>query len=145
MAEMVWPDHAAVLKGNYTPGQIMSLIGKLEFVIGMRLHFLLFAALQGVPFSALPYSPKILGLLEDLQLEAPPLHVVTPGRLIAHIDRAWDQRAQIREKTKALLPEMKKRAQRSNSLFLELLRLVYTKSERSLDQMPQGPQPKAAA
>jgi polysaccharide pyruvyl transferase WcaK-like protein len=39
----------------------------------MRLHFLIFAALRGVPFTALPYASKVTGFLQDLNEETPPL------------------------------------------------------------------------
>ena len=37
----------------------------------MRLHFLIFVALRGTPFAALPYASKVTGLLEDLEMGTP--------------------------------------------------------------------------
>lgn len=135
-ARMVWPDRAILLQGEYSPCQIITIMSKFEFVVGMRLHFLIFAALQGVPFVALPYSGKVLGFLEELKIGVPPMHDITPGRLIAHIDKAWDRRDQIREQIKSYLPELQKRALQNNSLMMELLRLIYTRRGGSPDQMP---------
>ena len=42
-------DHAqraTVLKGEYTSGQMLAIVGHFAFAVGMRLHFLIFAALQ---------------------------------------------------------------------------------------------------
>ncbi|OGS17740.1 MAG: polysaccharide pyruvyl transferase, partial [Elusimicrobia bacterium RIFOXYA2_FULL_50_26] len=99
MAQMLKTEHATVLKGNYTPGQILSLMKRFDFAVGMRLHFLIFAALQGVPFVALPYAAKVYGFLEDLEIESPPLHLINAGRLIAHIDSLWDNRSSLVAKT----------------------------------------------
>ncbi|HSC28195.1 MAG TPA: polysaccharide pyruvyl transferase family protein, partial [Vicinamibacterales bacterium] len=55
---------ATVLKRRYTPGQIVSLLEHFQFAVGMRLHFLIFAALAGVPFVALPYATKVTGFIE---------------------------------------------------------------------------------
>ena len=48
-AQMLRPQHAHVLKGDYNSGQLLSLVGHCDFAVGMRLHFLLFAALAGRP------------------------------------------------------------------------------------------------
>jgi len=42
------------------------LMGRCEFVIGMRLHSLIFATLSGTPFGALPYDRKIEAYMEML-------------------------------------------------------------------------------
>src|SRR5262249_45023667 len=73
VSRMAYAHRATVLKGEYTPGQLLSLIGHFDFALGMRLHFLIFAALNRVPFVALPYSSKVLGFLEDLEIGMPPL------------------------------------------------------------------------
>lgn len=138
IARMVWPNHASILQGDYTPGQIMTIMKKFEFVVGMRLHFLIFAALQGIPFIALPYAKKVLGFLEELKIDVPPLRDITSGRLIAYIDRAWDQRGKIREQTQSLLPAMLKRALHNNTLVMELLRLIYTRKGGNLNQISEA-------
>jgi 2-oxo-4-hydroxy-4-carboxy-5-ureidoimidazoline decarboxylase len=62
------PERAAILPNDYrTPGQMMGLIGKCQLAIGMRYHFCLFAAIQGVPFLAIKRSDKVADLCEDLR------------------------------------------------------------------------------
>jgi Polysaccharide pyruvyl transferase len=63
---------ATVLKRDYTPGQILSLLEHFEFCVGMRLHFLIFSALAGVPFVALPYAAKVKGFVDEMQLPSTP-------------------------------------------------------------------------
>lgn len=107
ISKMLRPQCAWVLKGEYTPGQLLSYMGRFDFVIGMRLHFLIFAALQGVPFVALPYASKVSGLLEELKTPMPPINQVNAGLLNAYIDQAWDERTQMKTKIQQLLPELK--------------------------------------
>jgi polysaccharide pyruvyl transferase WcaK-like protein len=112
---------ATVLKREYTSGQILSLLAHFEFTVGMRLHFLIFSALAGVPFMALPYATKVNGFLEELKLRAPALYDVSAGQLIANIDRAWYQRRSLRGQIRISLPELQRRARHTNELALALL------------------------
>lgn len=129
VARMLRPQRAEVLKGVYTPGQILSLVGHFSFVVGMRLHFLIFAALAGVPAVALPYASKVTGFLEDLGIEMPPLQLVNAGRLIAYIDHSWDTRDKVCEQIERALPELQRRARRPNELAVQLLRARRTADE----------------
>ena len=122
LARMRGVHHASVLRGEYSSGQLLSLIGQFEFVVGMRLHFLILAALQGVPFLALPYAPKVTGFVEELGFEPPPFEGLNVGRLIALIDRAWDERGRIREKIARTLPSLQARARENNAIAVGLLR-----------------------
>jgi polysaccharide pyruvyl transferase CsaB len=121
MAQMVYPDRATVLKAEYTAGQVLSLMDHFTFAVGMRLHFLIFAALKRVPFVALPYAGKVAGFLEDLEMTMPPVQIVNAGRIIAHIDRSWDERDEIKEQIDRSLPALQERAGRTHERAVELL------------------------
>ena len=126
VARMQCADRATVLKHAYSPGQLISLIGHFGFSVGMRLHFLIFSALAGVPFVALPYASKVTGLIEDLEMEMPPLKEVNTGRLIATIDRSWDLHAQVRDRIRQRLPELQERARETHHLLERLLQQTAT-------------------
>lgn len=121
VAHMRNAERAEILRRRYSPRQILDLMGRFEFAVGMRLHFLIFAALRGVPFAPLPYGSKVSGLLEDLQMDTPPLGAFSTGQLIGRIDRKWDTRAEIRERIRRLVPELKRRAASTNELLIEIL------------------------
>ncbi|MGI5865655.1 MAG: polysaccharide pyruvyl transferase family protein [Myxococcales bacterium] len=112
---------ASVLRGEYTSGQLLSIIGRFEFCVGMRLHFLIFSAMQQVPFVALPYAPKVAGFVEELGLAVPPIERLNPGKLIAHLDRSWDQRDQLRDHLKHEMGRLKQRARQNNEILVDLL------------------------
>jgi polysaccharide pyruvyl transferase CsaB len=121
VAHMQRADRAEILKRKYSPRQILDLMGHFEFAVGMRLHFLIFAALQATPFAALPYASKVTGLLEDLGISTPPLESIGIGQLIARIDTSWDTRAEIRTKLQERVPALRARAHQTNNLLLEIL------------------------
>lgn len=121
IAQMACADRATVLKGEYTSGQMLSMVGHFAFAVGMRLHFLMFAALQRVPFVALPYASKVLGFLEDLEMPMVPLQRLDAGRLIAHLDRSWDLRSDIQAKIDRVLPGLQARARETHNIAVRLL------------------------
>ncbi len=122
IANMLRAQRATVLKGEYTAGQLLSLIGKFSFALGMRLHFLVFAALQNVPFVALPYAGKVSGFLEDLKLPAPPMQLVNAGRLIAHVDQSWDHRQALKNVLAKSVPALQALAQETVKVAVRLLK-----------------------
>jgi polysaccharide pyruvyl transferase CsaB len=121
VAHMRNSERAEILRRRYSPGQVIDLMGRFELAVGMRLHFLIFAALRGTPFTALPYASKVTGLLEQLGLETPPLASIGTGQLIARIDRSWDRRQELHAQVGARMPALKARAKRTNELLLEVL------------------------
>jgi len=122
VAQMAYARRATVLKGDYTPGQLLSLVGHFVFAVGMRLHFLIFAALRQVPFVALPYAAKVTGLLESFEMASPPMQQVNAGQLIAHIDRSWDLRNELRDRIVRGLPVLQERARENTTIACEILK-----------------------
>lgn len=57
---------ARILSDRYDPLEMLKLFAGLDFLLGVRLHSLIFAALQNLPFVALSYDPKVKGFLEML-------------------------------------------------------------------------------
>jgi polysaccharide pyruvyl transferase CsaB len=121
ISQMLRAQRATVLKGEYTSGQLLSLMGRFSFAVGMRLHFLIFAALQNVPFVALPYASKVSGFLEDLEVASPPLKLVNAGRLTAYLDESWDHRERLRARIAKTLPALQERARETHRILLDLL------------------------
>jgi polysaccharide pyruvyl transferase CsaB len=122
ISEMDLPDRATVLKGNYGPRELLALMSRLDFAVGMRLHFIVLAALAGVPALGLPYAAKVTALLERLGLPAPRLigreHA---GPLLAAIDRSWDSRSEQASVLRARLPPLQDDARRTARLIATLL------------------------
>jgi polysaccharide pyruvyl transferase CsaB len=122
IAEMGLPERARVLTGCYGPREMLGIVGRLDMAIGMRLHFLIFAALCGVPILGLPYASKVSSFLHQLGLTAPdqiqPEHA---GTLLAAIDRTWDLRDDASRLIRERLPALQLDARRTAPIISELV------------------------
>jgi polysaccharide pyruvyl transferase CsaB len=116
---------APLLLPEMTLSQAAQIIGRASLVIGMRLHALIIAARLGVPFSAVPYDPKVSALLTDLRYPLPPLFV--PGDkaaakdVIARVDDAWLRRDELAAHLTAIMPETEQLAQRNFAILEEVV------------------------
>ncbi|WP_119730631.1 polysaccharide pyruvyl transferase family protein [Thermomonospora amylolytica] len=107
LSHMTAARHGRILHGQYRPAQILGLARHLDLAVGMRLHFLIFMALAGVPFLPLPYAGKVFDFAQVVG--APALTGVArseAGPLLAEVDRLWDEHADrmpvLRERVAAL-------------------------------------------
>ena len=127
ISKMVNAQRASVLKGEYSSAAVLGLIKHMSFVVGMRLHFLIFAGIQKIPFVPLPYASKVAGLLSDLEMPMPPITALNVGKLCAFLDRSWDLRERIRKKLEVRVPPLQERARKTNQILCELLQSVRPK------------------
>jgi polysaccharide pyruvyl transferase CsaB len=122
LARMVAPDRARVLHGAYGPGQVLDLMRHMDFAVGMRLHFLIFAALSEVPFLPLPYAGKVADFARTVGIRTPDsLDRDAVGPLLSAVDRMWDERRLNAERAQSRVEKLKPRAAAALRHVLELL------------------------
>ncbi|MBA2946152.1 polysaccharide pyruvyl transferase family protein [Streptomyces himalayensis] len=108
LSHMTAPDRGRILHGEYSPAQFLGFMRHVDLAVGMRLHFLIFAALSGVPFLPLPYAGKVFDFAR--RLGAPALVGVAreqAGLLIAEVDRLWDEYPKQRDHVRARVAELR--------------------------------------
>ncbi|MBI2358182.1 MAG: polysaccharide pyruvyl transferase family protein [Deltaproteobacteria bacterium] len=122
ISKMANAQRASVLKGKYTSGEVAGLLKHMSFAVGMRLHFLIFAAIQKVPFVPLPYASKVSGFLSDLEMPMPPITALNTGKLCAFLDRSWDTKDRIKKRLEEKFPPLQERAKKTNQILCGLFR-----------------------
>lgn len=54
------------LRGKYDINEMLSIIGNLDLLVGVRLHSLIFGAVMNIPMIAVSYDPKINNFMDYL-------------------------------------------------------------------------------
>ena len=64
------PDDTAVcLNEKYLSEDMLSIIGNMDLLVGVRLHSLIYAAIMGVPLIGISYDPKCTAFLNSVGLD----------------------------------------------------------------------------
>ncbi len=86
-----------ILEENLAPPQLLSLFTRLDLVLAVRLHALIFAAVAGVPLVGVGYDPKVDAFLGRLGLPTAgvPAEVDAPLLVQQALER-WHDRDNVR-------------------------------------------------
>ena len=59
-------ESVCLLEGHYLSEDLLSAVGNLDVMVGVRLHSMIYAAVMGVPMLGISYDPKIDSFLESI-------------------------------------------------------------------------------
>jgi polysaccharide pyruvyl transferase CsaB len=101
------------------PDEMFALFQHFSFVVGLRLHALIFAALAAVPAVALSYDPKVAAFAAQVGLPCVDLEL-KPSEidLESALENAFRQRAAIKEALRPGVKQLRARAAENFSLLL---------------------------
>ena len=105
MAKLLGDVPHTLLPGPLPSGLAIGILGRMEVVVSMRLHGLIFAAGQGTPVVGVSYDPKVTAFLRCIDGECVKLEDVSGGELCGLADAALSKRrdeAALRESVKKL-------------------------------------------
>ena len=115
-------EKGAVTENELTPQQILGIVKKAKFVIGMRLHMLIYAAKTGTPVIGLTYDPKVEAAMEYIGQELTEDVLSTnPLTLCRYIDKIFEENISMREELSKVSLELEKKAAENTKLAIELL------------------------
>lgn len=118
----VMESKAYILKNNCTVKEIIGAVDKCEFVIGMRLHTLIYAASTCTPTVGIVYDPKIRGFLEYLgQNRMVNADDFSEEQIVLCVDDIMNNKDKIKEELSEKLRELSEKAIKNAEIAVNLL------------------------
>ena len=111
------------LEKEYSVEEMAGILAHCNFVIGMRLHSIIFAANAGVPVLALVYDPKVGNAMRQLGCEkyALDLSVTNSVELLRLFADAYSNRQELSTQLQSAVESLKPLARENIHLAMELL------------------------
>ena len=112
IARLSLPERASSVTRALSTGEMRWALGECDLVIGMRYHAVAFAAVNGTPFLALSYDPKVSSLAKQLGLEQfdHPVDSVRAPDFANAIEGAFAQEKVTRARLAEAVPELRRLA-----------------------------------
>ncbi len=113
---------AMILTGDYTPMDIMAVIGEGRIALSMRLHSLIFAACTATPTLGFDYDPKVASYLAMLDMpEITSIAEMDVTEALDKVDMLLRGRAELAQKLRQRREEIRARAMLTNRELERLL------------------------
>lgn len=114
---------AYVLREDYRPEDVLAIIGEMEILVGMRLHALIFAGIQGVPMLGLEYDPKIPAFLQSVgQKNMGKLDKFDHVSLCIEFDHLWVSREERSDKLKEIVQRNQEKLHYNKEMMKTMLK-----------------------
>ena len=117
---------SSLINQRLTFEEMITIFSKLDLLVGVRLHSLIFAALNNIPLVAISYDPKIEAFLQSLGLSEPisePISIAECSfdQLQLYLEQVWANQEQIVNKLKVKNSKFHQIAHKNAAWVLELL------------------------
>lgn len=110
------------LSGNYSVREYMGLIGKFDMLISMRLHTLIFAAVQNIPMIGIVYDPKIQSILDLVdQPSVGDVAKFDKYKLYSLVDDIIVNKDEVRKRLEKRIKDLKEKAKLNDNIVIGLL------------------------
>ena len=111
-----------IVKNKYSVSDTIGIINRMEILVGMRLHALIFAASLGIPIVGLVYEPKIEGFLKYInQASAGDVKQLSLDSLKCLMDDVWNRRDSIKKQLAADVKILKDKAYENAKMAVDLI------------------------
>lgn len=110
-----------LLEGEYPPDVLMGLMGEMDALVGMRLHSLIFSAVQGVPMLGLEYDPKVRNFLAQVGAPWVPLEEMRSDTILARLEDLLANRVDTRRALLQRVAPLSERARENARLAVALI------------------------
>lgn len=112
-----------LLECGLPPQTMIGVVGKAKFVVGMRLHTLIYAVKNAVPAIALDYDPKVASVMESAgQKFSMKVEQVNTEKLCSLADEIMEKRDEICEQLSEKSRQYNVLAEKNIDMAIELLK-----------------------
>lgn len=119
---MAQKDRGYVMQKKYDSDTLIQLIGKSKLIISMRLHALLYAAIQSIPMIGVVYDPKVKYYLDELHVQGvEDVHDFQPEEVEGYVDEIMENYEAICQKIAVETEHHRKMAKKNIGYLLSLI------------------------
>lgn len=114
-------EKASIIENHPTVDDMLSVVGCMDFCIGMRLHTLMYAAINSVPLIGLIYDPKISSFMRNTgQDRAIDVANLTEDALFKMLEETIRDYVTIKDELKRSYARLNEQAQLNGKLAIDL-------------------------
>ena len=111
------------IKHKYLTNEMLSIIGNMDILVGVRLHSLIHAAIMDVPMIAVSYDPKINSFMHSMDMKAMcSTYDFQNDFFIEEFDKTIDRADVIGEKVRSRIEVLIKKLDTNEELIQELMK-----------------------
>lgn len=111
------------IKHKYLTNEMLSIIGNMDILVGVRLHALIHAAIMDVPMIAISYDPKINSFMHSIDMKAMcSVYDFKNEFFIEEFDKTVSRADSIRAKVKSRIEILIKKLDNNEELIQELIK-----------------------
>ncbi len=111
-----------ICRSSYEPKTMMGVIQRAEFVIGMRLHTLIYAVKMGVPAIALDYDPKVAAVMKAIDFKySEKVENIDTEKLCSYIEEIMENRREICDAIRVKSENFRSLAKKNTEIVMQLL------------------------
>ena len=110
------------LKQKYLTDEMLSIIGNMDLLVGVRLHALIHAAIMEVPMMAISYDPKVNSFMHSIGMKAMcSIYDFKSDFFKEEFDRTVERKEQIKARISDNLLRLKSSLKQNQIMITELL------------------------
>jgi polysaccharide pyruvyl transferase CsaB len=111
-----------VIAANHSVSEILTIVQRLDIMIAMRLHALIFAAYMNVPFVGISYQPKVQGFLEYVnQPSVGDVKGISFESMRTKVDFVLENRQAIKDKLTESVQDLISKSEENSRLAADLI------------------------
>lgn len=122
LAQRLKDQSVVCIRSKHLSDETLSIIGNMDFLVGVRLHSLIYAAVMDVPMLGISYDPKVDAFLHSVGQQAvSATGEFTLERFQPAFEQAWDSRERIRTEVVARRNKLQKKLNTNEDMIAALI------------------------